>query len=71
MSKGPGIGWQLMKNLIFSRHLLTETTGSIWSLSSPILLAPVSTARAAFWLFPAIDAETCVGGILEIRPALV
>lgn len=33
----------LMKNLIFRRHFLKETTGSAWPLPNSILLSPVSS----------------------------
>lgn len=68
VSEGPGICWELMKNLICSRHLLTKTTDSVLLLQSPVLLA--LAAFEASWLFSVTVAEAGVGGVLEIRPAL-
>lgn len=71
MSRGSGICWEIMNNLIFRRHFLTEVTGSAWLLPKPVLLVLVSTVFEASWLFSAIDTEARVGGISGLRPVLM
>lgn len=51
MSRGSGMCWELMNNVIFRSHFLTEVTGSAWLLPKPILLVLVSTVFESSWVF--------------------
>lgn len=53
------------------KHFLTETTGSAWPFPVSVLLAPVSTVLGASWVFPVVDAEVGVGGVLETSSVLM
>lgn len=66
--------WELMNNVIFRSHFLTEVTGSAWLLPKPILLVLVSTVFESSWVFfffSAVDTVVRVGGISGVRPVLM